>query len=285
MEGFGVRRHKGQSRTREVRAARAWIARTQSIAAIAKRDACERGARYLPVISAKKKCGASRRWARPLNLFGNSTAVRRSKLLLLSFSCLTGDRSRIRVRRTKEFPCYPPVPQAKSASAACVRSHAPLIPLESSGACGAAKSSRLLFACLTGENTRHQFVDIQAIPGFFGKLGPCAVQQKARAGAGPKTGQITARITANNRTNNRKNNRRAAPVMPHQVLDLVGDSGTRKVSEKNASQQRTCRVSSSRRSIARAGACDAGRLVLTMTYLGIDNWAYYIYQSDMHYRN
>jgi hypothetical protein len=239
LEGFVTRRHKGQSRTREVRAALAWLARTQSIAAIAKRDACERGARSLPVISAKKKSGASCRWGRPSNLFGNSTAVRCRKMLLLLFSCLTGDRSRIPVRRTNEFPCYSRVPQAKRGSAACVRSHASLIPLESSGACGAAKSSRLLFACLTGENTRHGFVDIQANPGFFGKLGSCAVQQKAHAGAGPKTGQISARITANNRTNNRrknrknnrKNNRRAAPVTPHQVLDSV-DSGTRKISEK-----------------------------------------------------
>jgi hypothetical protein len=64
----------------------------------------------------------------------------------------------------------------------------------------------------------------------------CAAQQKAPAGAGPKTGPITARITANNRTNNRRITGRitgrVAPVPPHQAFDSIGDSGTRKISQK-----------------------------------------------------
>ena len=112
----------------------------------------------------------------------------------------------------------------------------------------------LLFACLTGENTRDRFVDIQADPRFFGRLALCAAQQKVPErvfdsadyrGFGRGFSRDENRVDnradnrpdnrPDNRTHNRADNRLEHPVSPDQVFESVGDSGMRKFFISNPS--------------------------------------------------
>ena len=152
------------------------------------------------------------------------------------------------LRRRGARSCYSRVILAKKPVGASRVSPLALNHLRNSLSVRCSEMFRLLFACLTGETPRGGFAHFQANPGFFGKPGPCAVQQNipANVSAGPSAGDTAGLLTGPNTGTiisiaepitgpiTGSITGLEHPVPRDQAFDFTGNSETEKFAQKNA---------------------------------------------------